>query len=255
MSARIHLKTALSLFIVTALASTAWGQSSNRSVKKKALPASIGGSEVTVPVPQSLLNFSSAPEPIEPKATAHWEIVASSWAPRALSEKAYVNDVGDFQRLKMPMFSLNIWRGDGLGLGPLKLVPKYGLSYSQLTRTATLQLSSSSYPVTQTMNLVSARAGLELTPEADLWGWVRPFISASLLPSLAVTSSSQISEGGSRGLLAFEEVAGLSLQVRPLGSALRVQNIGLEVGLQATQGAGDSSLSGVGVLAGTRIDL
>lgn len=250
----LPLSFAVACAVAVLPALEAHGQSSVRIKKKKAAPKQ-ETPDILVPVPQSVLNFASAPEPEAPKPSPHWEIAASSWAPRALSESAYLNDVSNFQRLKMPMLTFNFWRSDGNSLGVFKWGPKYGVSYNQLARQATMRLSGVDLPVSQTMNVFSARLGLEITLQKDWLGLVRPFFNVSGLPSFAVTASSEISEGGSRGFLAVEEVAGVSLQAPAVASVFGIKDIGLEIGLQATQGAGESSLSGVGVLAGTRIDL
>jgi len=153
------------------------------------------------------------------------------------------------------MLTFNRWVNDGMTAYGLNAVAKFGLSFSQLQRSGTLPMGGGTR-ATQIVNLFSVRAGTEVKAQKVFWGWLSPFVNLSLLPSWAVFASSELSDGSSTGLLAVEEVAGFTVQSPVLGKALGFNNIGLEIGVQALQGlTGPSGLNGVGVIAGSRVEL
>jgi hypothetical protein len=257
---------ALVMSLVTSLVATgahaqSWDDSSSMSVsakraKKKKKDAEPENTEIAVPVPQSILNFESLPKPVETKTFNQWEVSVSNWQPRSFSEGAYVAGAGNFESVKIPMISLNVFSGSGGELfSGAKWTPKFGGSFNQLARSGALQLSASSFNVEQTTNIISARAGVELTSQNEFWGVVKPFVDLSLLPSFALTTVSELSDGSQRGLLAFEEVAGVSVRLGRADGGMAMNRFGLELGVQAIQGTGSNSLTGLGVIAGTRVDL
>ncbi len=212
--------------------------------------------EETVAVPQSVLEFSRVADASVVMKRKNFEFVASNWAPQALSSSSYnPSATGNYQRGTIPMLSFNRWLDDGVNGYGLNAVAKFGLAFNQLHRSGTLPVAGSAKS-TQMMNLFSVRAGAEVKPEKDLWGWLSPFVNVSLLPSWAVFASSELSDGSSTGLLAIEEVAGVAVQSPDFARVLGFTNIGLEIGVQAIQGlSGPSGVNGVGVLAGTRVEL
>jgi hypothetical protein len=239
------------IFLTVSVCDAAVGTRAKSSTKAPPLPQ-----EETIVIPQSILEFSRVADASVVTRNKNFEFAASTWAPQGLSSSSYNPSMtGTYQRGTVPMVTFNRWMSDGVTVYGFNASSKFGLSFNQLHRSGTVPVGGGT-KATQMMNLFSTRVGVEIKPEADFWGWLSPFVSLSVLPSWAVFASSELSDGSSTGLLAMEEVAGFALQSPAFGKALGLNNIGLEIGVLAIQGlSGPSGLNGMGVMAGTRIEL
>jgi hypothetical protein len=223
--------------------------------KTKRLPTNLTPDQqepIDVVVPHNQFELQEYAVPVTNKTTKKFEVQASSWTPSDMTGNGYVDQAGGFQS-DGAQVSLNFWDG-GWDVSNSTISPKLGISFDQLKRTGRFPVLGAEQTLTQLMNLYSARIGAELAPQADLWGHLQPYFSLSILPTWAQTVGSTYSDGENHIYIAAEEVAGLAWRSPSLASFIGVRNLGIEIGVQGTQGLG-SHLSGFGVLAGTRLEL
>jgi hypothetical protein len=228
---------------------------------KKNKPASpMQATAIDLIVPRTEFDVRKTKEQVQAPSALRFETAISSWSPSGFHESANVNQTSDYRTTGFaPQVSLNVWRSDGWLWRSVSITPKYGFSFSQLARTGTYSNGSASFNVSQTMNLGSLRAGVELGSSqlntTVTFGSIRPFVNASLLPSWGLAPKTEISDGSSRLYFLTEEVLGISAQVNRLADSFDVAQFAFQLGLQATQGIDGSGLNGTGLIAGARVEL
>jgi hypothetical protein len=159
-----------------------------------------------VPVPRSELQIE-VPDTnsTEPNTV---EISYSTWEPKDFRRKDYRGVNGKFET-SFPMLSLNYSTPFLFFASGGNLRAKFGLSSSALERKG-LALGRNS-EVEQTMNLYSARAGLEI--DGPVFASVlQPYAGLALLPTLGLASQSELENSVSAFGLPFEATAGLMLK-------------------------------------------
>jgi len=249
---RITPKALTAIFTV-ALSGTVFLAPSVGWSKAKAKAADPSTTDIYAPVPTPEIDFNRYQVPPSIRSQYHLEVNLSSWSPNNFSDNSFIA-ASSYKSSGMPKLDANIWSG-AWNYKSVTIAPKFGLSYVQLERNGSLGLYNQNLNVTEVMNLYSVRFGAELTPQSDFFGFVQPFMSVSLLPTWAQSPQNALNEGSSSGYVNLEEIAGVNFHIRQLGAFLGVANAGLEIGLEGTQGIGGSPLSGIGLLAGTRIEL
>lgn len=168
----------------------------------------------------------------------------SSWAPSGLSLPSNLADTTALRLNGLPGFYLGISRpafGRDFAL-------KLGASWTSLYREAPVALGGAVLKQSQTVNLFSARLGLEYASLALETRWIRPMAALVAMPSLGVgTRAGFDSSSTYRGVLGE-----LSLGARiPVTSGLELEAAG--VGTLGSLGTGHAE--GLGVNVGMRITL
>lgn len=226
--------------------------------KKSKAQAARGGAreqtlpdEVSVVVPQSILQFSTA---LDEENTHPWtyELALSNWAPSEFSEPSYLSNPSSFERSEFPSLSVNLWHSPLLQ-ERVKVSAKYGVSLTQIRRFSSVDVLNVEIPVSQSVQVISGRVGLEFAP-IDA-GWFEPFLNVSALPTWALVQGSEVGEGGGRALLALEEIIGVHIRSAAVGQWFGLRRLGLTAGVQLTQGLRTNDLGGKGLMAGARIEL
>jgi hypothetical protein len=210
--------------------------------------------EYTSPVPQSSIPIEDLRK-ADTTPNLGWEFLASSWSPTNLKTESYLTNTSK-ATANIPQLSLNLdqaltWLGDS----PFKLASKFGFSYLGMQRSADFFETDANVGASQDINLYTLRVGLQVTrPTNFLAGHLTPFLGVAYVPTWVVASSSVFNNGTNDLDSAFEFTGGASCGVPPVSRFLNVEQFSLELGIQGTIGVG-SSLSGVGVFGGTRIQI
>lgn len=241
----------IALILITVFAFSAHGATK----KKKRVPPDVAleqKPDQEIQVPQSQVKLDKYEDIQEDKTTQNFELNASTWSPKDLGLEGNVDETGTFKS-SGAQISLNYW-SFGWDVGSLKIQPKFGLSFAQLARNGTINIVGHESKVSQEMNLYSLRLGGEVTPKLTFLGHFQPYFDLALLPEWEQVMQSEYSDATERTGLALEEVAGLAYMSSSAGSFIGAQSLGLEVGVNVTEGLG-ANLSGVGIFAGTRVEL
>lgn len=159
-----------------------------------------------VPVPRSELQIE-VPEARDAEPSTV-EIAYSTWEPKDFRRKDYRGVNGKFET-SFPLLSLNYSAPFLYFANGGNLRAKFGLSSASLERKG-LALGRNA-EVEQTMNLYSARAGLELDGPVFA-SLIQPYAGFALLPTLGLASQSELENSVSAFGLPFEASAGLMLK-------------------------------------------
>ena len=220
--------------------------------KKDRVSALDSGPDIYAPVPTSVVDFNRYSIPASSKAPYHVEVTVSNWAPSSYANESYVG-AGNFSA-DTPKLSLNLWSASWQWK-EVDFTPKYGLSYEQLLRNGLLPIYGQTINSTEVMNLMSVRFGVEVRPHQDLFGQLQPFAALAILPTLAESPTSGVNDGSTKGFVSLEGTLGLNWNIPGLGPMIGAQKVGIEIGIDGTQGILGSPLTGLGFLAGTRVEL
>jgi hypothetical protein len=156
-----------------------------------------------VPVPRSELKIEM-PENSNPEPNTV-EIAYSTWEPKDFRRKDYRGVSGKFET-SFPQLSLNYSTPFLFTANGGNLRAKFGLSSASLERKG-LALGRNA-EVEQTLNLYSARAGLEF--DGPMFAsFLQPYAAFALMPTLGLSSQSELEESVSVFGLPFEANAGL----------------------------------------------
>lgn len=156
-----------------------------------------------VPVPRSELQIEIPEESDREPSTV--EIAISSWKPSDFRRKDYRGTNGRFNS-SLPQFSLNYSTPFLFMANGGNLRAKFGLSASSLERKG-LNLSRNA-EVEQSLNLYSARAGLEFDGPVFA-SLLQPYAALALMPTLGLSNQSELEDSVSVFGLPFEANAGL----------------------------------------------
>lgn len=174
----------------------------------------------------------------------------SSWVPGNFTLPSNVNATSSFGRGDLPSIYLNT-TSPLQGLFP-GLRSRLGLNFVQLNRTGTVDPEGNGSSQTQTIDLFSARIGLEYTPSRYQSTTMTPYASVALLPSFAAASRSSFDTGTIYFGIPAEVGVGARVAMRKLGIAW--SDADLDLGIVATEGVIDhSNIAGLGVNLGVRI--
>lgn len=159
-----------------------------------------------VPVPRSELRIE-VPETrdIEPNTA---ELAISTWRPGDFRRKDYRGTNSEFSSA-FPQISLNYSAPFLFTNGGGNLRAKIGLSFSSLGRKGLAFVRNAE--VEQRLNLYSARAGLEFDGPV-FSSMLQPYAGLALLPTLGLSSQSELENDVSAFGLPFEASAGLLLK-------------------------------------------
>ena len=232
------MKLASLLFAVFLLASPA-----HAAKKKTKTPTPEVERNISVPIPATELYLSTKPNEDIGPAIASFEFGVSFWAPGEFTRPTYGRGTSTFVASGLPFLSLN-------RLAPLYLLgegadgfgfhSRLGLSFARLERSGQLT-SGSSFVTTQTMNLISLRVGAEFLGPRYLGELVQPYVNLALLPTLGLSSQSQLEGSVSRVGLPIETGAGLMLHPGFLKEFLGMRNGALGAGAHYIFGTLDNS--------------
>lgn len=233
------MKSLFALLVVLSLAAPA----AHAAKKKKAAPPVEVDRNFSVPVPSTELYLSTKPNEDLGPAIASFELAVSSWSPKEFTRPTYGRVTTKFSSAGLPMISLNrlaplFLKGDGVeGQG---LHSRLGLSFARLERSGQFTLGST-FVTSQTMNLLFVRLGAQYLGPRFFKSVAQPFAEFSLLPSLALSSQSQLEGSVSRLGLPLE--AGLGLMAYPsfLKDFLGMRNGAIGIGAQYIFGTVDNS--------------
>jgi hypothetical protein len=198
---------------------------------------------ISVPVPATELYLSTKPNEDVGPAIASFEFGVSFWAPGEFTRPTYGRGTSTFVASGLPFLYLN-------RLAPLYLLgegangygfhSRLGLSFARLERSGQFT-SGSSFVTTQTMNLISLRAGVEFLGPRFLGQLIQPYANLSLLPTLGLSSQSQLEGSVSRIGLPLETGLGLILHPEFLREFLGMRNGALGAGAHYIFGTLDNS--------------
>jgi hypothetical protein len=156
-----------------------------------------------VPVPRSELQIELPEDTDREPSTA--EIAISTWEPSDFRRKDYRGNNGKFET-SFPQVSLNYSTPFLFTANGGNLRAKFGLSTASLERKG-LALGRNS-EVEQTFSLYSARAGLEF--DGPVFGrLLQPYAALALMPTLGLSSQSELEDSVSAFGLPFEANAGV----------------------------------------------
>ena len=168
----------------------------------------------------------------------------SSWAPNSLSLPSNLAGTTALRLNGVPGLYLGITRP----VLARDLALRLGAGWTSLDREAPVDLGGAVLKQTQTVNLFSARVGLEYSPLALSTRWLSPIVALTAMPSLGVGSRAGFDSNSTYAGILGE----LSLGIRvPVSSGLALEAAGV-----GTLGALDQGhAEGLGVNAGMRITL
>lgn len=156
-----------------------------------------------VPVPRSELQIEMPETSDREPSTV--ELAYSTWEPKDFRRKDYRGANGKFET-SFPQLSLNYSAPFLFMANGGNLRAKFGLSTASLERRG-LALGRNA-EVDQTLNLYSARAGLEF--EGPVFAaFLQPYAAVALMPTLGLSSQSELEDSVSVFGLPFEANAGL----------------------------------------------
>ena len=168
----------------------------------------------------------------------------SSWAPGSLSLPSNLPGTTALRTHGMPGFYLGISRP----VLARDLALRLGAGWTSLDREAPVDLGGAVLKQTQTVNLFTAKLGLEYAPLALSTPWISPVVALAAMPALGIGTRAGFDSNTTYAGILGE----LSLGFRvPVTSAF-----GLEAAGVGTLGAlGQGHAEGLGVNAGMRITL
>lgn len=242
------IRTSLLLLLLAALVAPG----AAFAAKKKQKPAANPGHEadkVTIEVPQSELDVGSQLDEGPGNVPASVELGVSSWSPDNFTRPSYQGNAPKFTGGSFPYITLNrtkpfaLFPGNGASLSYI-----IGISYGQLERAGTVSQLGSGRPASETLSLVSARAGVEYGGPRFASGTLQPFATFSVLPSYALAPQSQYEDRVSEAGVPFEASAGIFYHAPFLRDFLTVTNGTFGISAHYLFGSIDSSkLAGLGV--------
>lgn len=159
-----------------------------------------------VPVPRSELQIEVPEE--EDREPNTVEISYSTWEPKDFRRKDYRGVNGKFET-SFPLLSLNYSAPFLYFANGGNLRAKFGLSSASLERKG-LALGRNA-EVEQTLNLYSARAGLEIDGPVFASA-LQPYAGLAIMPTLGLASQSELENSVSAFGLPFEANAGLMIK-------------------------------------------
>jgi hypothetical protein len=211
--------------------------------------SSAGGYEVAIP--RSRIEIPQPSEPSAPHVPTKLDISFSSWSPNHFSIPGRIQNAGEFSRGAAPSLSIN------------SLIPatflygfylKTGVTWTALNRSGKVGSETSTVTETQTLHLLSLRAGAEYTPPVLHFFSVQPYAGAALLPSLGFTGRSAFDDGSSHFGIPLEYSLGALFDLPQLG--FRWSGAQFDLGINGTFGTiHHSSVAGLGVRGGIRMSL
>lgn len=201
-----------------------------------------------VPVPRSELKIE-LPE-ADDRDPNTVEIAVSTWEPSDFRRQDYRRVEGKFER-SLPQISLNYSTPFLFTANGGNLRAKVGLSLGALDRKGLALVRNAE--VEQTLNLYSARAGLEFDGPVFA-SFLQPYAGLALMPTLGLSSQSELEDSVSVFGLPFEASAGLLLKTT--WDFLGFTHTTFGLGGQYIFGSLDSSeMSGLGAQVFVRVGL
>jgi hypothetical protein len=185
------------------------------------------------------------------KGTRTLEMGLSSWLPGNFSLPSAINTTSSLGRGDLPLIYLNT-------SAPLKLFPGLksvlGLNFVQLDRDGTVDPSGNGTTITQTVDMLSARIGVEYTPPRMSSYNVVPYATLAVLPTLAGASRSAFTSGSLYFGVPGEVGLGARVKMKKLG--IPWDGADFDLGVTGTDGTVDhSNIAGFGINAGVRFVL
>ena len=144
------------------------------------------------------------------------ELGVSTWNPTHIALPSQVSNTSLFEADHNPTFTASYLSAPFYTSQKFNLQSKFGMGYSQLQRTGTL--NGSSTVQTQNLYLLTPEAGVQLTPNTLRFGSAQPYISESITPILGLADRS-IFDNGDNNLKAG--IAGLT----QIGLQWRLKNL------------------------------
>jgi len=242
---------AIALLILTLVTLSA----SVEAAPKPQAPENQVDRDISLPVPTTELALSTKIKEDKGPTLASFEFAASAWSPKGFSRPTYTNGRSNFERKGLPFLSINRH-------GPLYLFDnlsgfhsKLGLSFTRLERQGQFT-SGSAFVTTQTMNLFSLRIGAEYQGPLYLGDLLQPYAGLSLLPTLALSSQSQMEGSVSRIGLPLEAVGGVMAYPGFLRAFAGMTNGAIGLGAHYIFGTVDNSkMNDLGAQGFLRLDI
>lgn len=248
------MKNRLSVLIVCIL--TVGGPPAMGKPSKKAKPAIVTKTELTLPVLQSDLKMDQT-QAGPGKDRPVLEFSASSWQPMQFSRPTYQSGLSTFERGPLPHLSVNHISALTDQSHRRGLYLKVGAAGSQLKRSVAQNLSGRKQDAEQTLTLLSLRLGAELRDRKYWAGAVQPLLGFSLLPTVVLGARSQLEDQVNEQGLPTEAQLGLLIHPRAwLGSKWFLDESSLGIMAHAVFGTvGSSDLQGLGAALSFRMNL
>lgn len=162
----------------------------------------------------------------------NWEFSISSWSPRHLSLDSFISEASSFSRGTFPTLSVNRTfspiRLDSSAT--LEMIPTVGFSFLEMSRIGRLRYSSFEETIEQSLILIPLRMGMKFS----IFG---PSIGLSLLPTIALSTKSALSDGKLTVGLPIEVSIQKSFKFPALSSLLTFLKPALQLGVITTFGA------------------
>jgi hypothetical protein len=203
--------------------------------------------DINIPMTRSQLDAEVSMEQAQrersERPVGSLEAGVSSWQPSDLRVFSRLSDPSDFSLAGPPQINLN-------AVTPLgrEFNLKLGAGFLALERTATLTAAGQSADQSQTIYITSARLGGEYAPRALATTYLRPYLTATVIPSLLVTGRTALNDGESLFGVPFEVGGGTLIHV--------LESLDLNLSVQEVLGKiKDSNMNGFGLSAGVRVPL
>lgn len=210
--------------------------------------------DISLPVPTTELAISTKPKDDKGPTLASFEFAASAWSPKEFSRPTYANGASNFDN-SLPLLSVNRHSPLYLFNDLSGFHSKLGISFARLERSGQFT-SGSAYVTTQTMNLLSLRFGAEYQGPRYLGDLLQPYAGFSLLPTLALSSQSQMEGSVSRIGLPLEAVGGIMAYPVFLREFAGMTNGAIGVGAHYIFGTVDNSkMNDLGAQGFLRLDI
>lgn len=173
----------------------------------------------------------------------------SSWFPSQLNLPSQIPNTSPFSRAT-PAIYINYLSS----FGAKGFFKKFGINWMELDRRANLNTGFAAVEQSQSVHLVSARAGAEY----DVLAWstknFTPYVGLSILPTVAFVDRSSLDNGSSYFGLPFEMALGSKIKPHALG--IPWSGVEFDLGVLATLGRMNrSSVNAWGASLGMRVML
>lgn len=210
----------------------------------------------SVSVPRGEIDVGSQLEKEEDRPLPAYELAVSSWTPRSFYRGTYSGTAAGFERSGLPSLGLTRiapirWWSNGAAFSW-----KVGLGLVNLEREGFLSTQGVRFYGTQSLSLVSVRAGIEYQALTLLGGLIQPYVGFSVLPTLALSSRSQLEEKVNEVGFPFEATGGLLVRPGFLKDFGGFRQGAIGLGALYTFGSvGESNLRGYGLQGLVRFSL
>jgi hypothetical protein len=241
------LLLALSLIPALAQADSLPYSSGSNSISKDRIENDPSNDDITIPMNKSELDAEISTEQAQrersEKPIGSIEVGVSSYEPNSLQLISRISSPSSFSLVGPPQINLN-------GITPLgrNFNLKFGTGFLAMDRTGQIGASGQTQTDQQTAYLISFRAGAEYAPLSMATTKFRPYATAALLPTLAMTSRSSFDDGQSEFGIPIELGVGTLIHV--------FQSLDFNLAITSILGkVQDSNMDGLGFNAGVRVPL